>query len=371
MTGAVDERAAADGERARRGRPPHPSRLARAGTMAWQLIGVVLVLLFAGWAAGRLMPVLLPFGIAILLAALLRPLTAWLQRRGLPAALAALITMIVLVAVVGGLVYLVVPPFVARVAELGSSITEGVQKVAYTLGSNVGMSHAEVDQAFGRALARLRQHVTGIAGEAVTGAAAAATVLGAAVLVLFICFFLLEDGRRMWGWIVRLAPRDRRRSLWEVGGEIWTVLQAYIRGVVFVATVDAVFIGIALLLVGVPLALPLIVLTWLAAFFPIVGAITAGAAAVLVALVAKGLGAALIILAAIVAVQQIEGNVLYPVVVGPRLRLHAIVVLLAVAAGGTIAGLPGAFLAVPVATVCAAVLDHVREPEGGEPPPAG
>ena len=127
------------------------------------------------------------------------------------------------------------------------------------------------------------------------------------------------------------------------------------------ATVDAVLIGAALLLVGVPLALPLIVLTWLAAFFPIIGAVTAGAAAVLVALVANGPTTALIVLAAIVVVQQIEGNVLYPVVVGPRLRLHPIVVLVAVALGGTLAGISGAFLAVPVATVCSAALSYWRE----------
>jgi predicted PurR-regulated permease PerM len=142
------------------------------------------------------------------------------------------------------------------------------------------------------------------------------------------------------------------------------VLSAYTKGVVFVATVDAVLIGIALVVIGVPLALPLVVLTWLAAFFPVIGAVVAGAAACLVALVAAGPTEALIVLAVIVAVQQIEGNVLYPVVVGPRLRLHPIVVLLAVATGGTLAGIPGAFLAVPLATVCAALLAHGREQQG-------
>jgi len=128
-----------------------------------------------------------------------------------------------------------------------------------------------------------------------------------------------------------------------------------------VATVDAVLIGLALLIVGVPLALPLIVLTWIAAFFPIIGAIVAGAAAVLVALVTNGPTEALIVLAAILVVQQVEGNVLYPVVVGPRLRLHPIVVLVSVAAGGTLAGIPGAFLAVPAATACSALVGYLRE----------
>ena len=137
----------------------------------------------------------------------------------------------------------------------------------------------------------------------------------------------------------------------------------------FVATVDAVLIGAVLLVVGVPLALPLIVLTWVAAFFPIIGAIVAGGAAVLVALVSEGPSSALIVLGAIVVVQQVEGNVLYPVVVGPRLRLHPVVVLVAVALGGTLAGIAGAFLAVPVATVAATVIAFLRErarpPRGG------
>ncbi len=134
----------------------------------------------------------------------------------------------------------------------------------------------------------------------------------------------------------------------------------------FVATVDAVLIGAVLLILGIPLALPLIVLTWLAAFFPIIGAIVAGAAAVLVALVTGGPTDALIVLGAIVVVQQVEGNVLYPVVVGPRLRLHPIVVLVSVAAGGTLAGIPGAFLAVPVATV----LQRARRLPARTPGPA-
>jgi predicted PurR-regulated permease PerM len=192
------------------------------------------------------------------------------------------------------------------------------------------------------------------------------------VLVFFLCFFLVKDGRRMWAWLLDLAPDRRRDALEEMGARTWAVLTAYTRGVVFVATVDAVLIGAVLLIVGVPLALPLIVLTWLAAFFPIIGAVVAGAAAVLVALVASGPTAALIVLVAIIVVQQVEGNVLYPVVVGPRLRLHPIVVLVAVAAGGTLAGIPGAFLAVPIATVLGALIGYQRERralrEEGAPP---
>ena len=200
-----------------------------------------------------------------------------------------------------------------------------------------------------------------------------AGALASLVLVAFLCFFLVKDGRRIWALAASTSrPSTGATRSTRSARAPGPSLTAYTRGVVFVATVDAVLIGAALLVVGVPLALPLIVLTWLAAFFPIIGAIIAGAAAVLVALVTDGPTAALIVLVAIVVVQQVEGNILYPVVVGPRLKLHPIVVLVAVAAGGTLAGIPGAFLAVPVATVVGALIGYQRERralhEEGAPP---
>ena len=345
------------------GRPPRErSRLARLGALGWQLIGITLAVLLTGWVAARLMPVLLPLGIAVLLTALVLPVTDALTKHGVPPAASAGLSVAGVLAAVGGLVAVIVPPFVSRVGELGDSVAKGAQRVAESVGHDLlGMDATDVDRALGQFTARIRSHVGGIAGDALSGATAVAGALGAVVLVLFLSFFLLKDGRYLWWRLLALLPAAGRGTADELGRRAWHVLTIYSRGVVFVATFDAVFIGIALVVVGVPLALPLVVLTWLAAFFPIVGAVVAGAAAVLVALVAEGLTSALIVLAAIVAVQQIEGNVLYPVVVGPHLKLHPIVVLLAVAAGGTIAGLAGAFLAVPVATVCAAWLEYGQE----------
>jgi predicted PurR-regulated permease PerM len=336
--------------------------LARAGSAAWSLLGLILLVLIAGWAAGRLMPVLLPFAIGVLLATLLRPVAAAAERRGASPTVAALTAVALALVTLAALTWLIVPPFVARVEALGASIVEGAHRVAYSIGAQLGdLDHASVDRMLDGAAARLRSRLGGVAGDALAGVTSAVGVAASAVLVLFLAFFLVRDGARIWNWLVELAPERRRAALRAMGARSWAVLTAYTRGVVFVATVDAVLIGIALLIVGVPLALPLIVLTWLAAFFPIIGAVTAGAAAVLVALVAKGVTAALIVLGAIVVVQQVEGNVLYPVVVGPRLRLHPMVVLMAVAVGGTVAGIPGAFLAVPCATVASAILGYQRE----------
>jgi putative heme transporter len=337
-------------------------RLTRAGAAAWALLGIVALILLAGWAIGKLMPVVLPFAVAALLATLLRPVAVALERRGAPPAAAASAAILLAVAVFGLLIALILPPFIARLADLGTSLQEGVQRVAYHAGESLaGMDRAAVDRMLERAAERLRERAGGMAGDAIAGVTSLAGALASIVLVVFLCFFLVKDGRRMWGWLVELAPERRREALDEGGDRAWASLTSYTRGVVFVATVDAVLIGAVLLILGVPLALPLIVLTWAAAFFPIIGAIVAGVAAVLVALVSGGLTDALIVGIAIIVVQQVEGNVLYPVVVGPRLRLHPVVVLFAVAAGGTIAGLAGAFLAVPVATVLGALLAFHRE----------
>ncbi|WP_053227879.1 AI-2E family transporter [Solirubrobacter soli] len=336
------------------------TRLTRAGSAAWSLLGIAAVVLLAGWAVGRLMAVVLPFVIAVLLATLLRPVAAGLERRGMRPAVAAIVAVALAIVVLAVLLSLVLPPFIARLSELGTSVQEGAHRVAYEVGDRVaGMTHAEVDRTIQNAVNRLRDRA---GGSAMAGVTSAAGALGSLVLIVFLAFFLVKDGDRVWGFIVDLLPKSRQAAAAEIGDRAWRVLTNYTRGVVFVATVDAVLIGAVLLIVGVPLALPLIVLTWVAAFFPIIGAVTAGAAAVLVALVADGPTAALIVLAAIVLIQQLEGNVLYPVVVGPRLRLHPIVVLMAVALGGTLAGIPGAFLAVPVATVLAAALRYWREP---------
>ena len=246
--------------------------------------------------------------------------------------MAASLAILLAIVVFGVLIALILPPFIARLTDLGSSLQEGVQKVAYSAGESLaGMDRAEVDRQLETAADRLRERAGGMAGDAVAGASSLLGALASVVLVVFLCFFLVKDGRRLWTWLVELAPDARREAIDEAGRRAWTSLTAYTRGVVFVATVDAILIGAALLLVGVPLALPLIVLTWLAAFFPIIGAVVAGAAAVLVALVAGGPTDALIVGIAIIVVQQVEGNVLYPVIIGPRLKLHPIVVLVAVA----------------------------------------
>ena len=349
--------------------PPAPGGLAAAGTAAWRLLGIGLLVVAAWWLTRRLLPVFVPLVVATLLATLVRPLAERLERRGAPEGLAAMSAVAALLAVLFLAVALVVPPVVARAGELGANVERGVQQLACSAAHEVaGVSRAESDRAVHRSLTGLRSQRGHLAGDLLTGASLLAQLLGTVVLVLFLCFFLVKDGERIGRWALGFLRPERRPAAEALGARAWAALGTYIRGVVFVATVDAVFIGLALILVGVPLALPLIVLTWLAAFFPIVGAVVAGAAAVLVALVTQGVEAAVVVGVAILVVQQLEGNVLYPVVVGPRLRLHPIAMLLAVTVGATVGGIAGAFLAVPVATVAAvAIADRRERAEAGAP----
>jgi putative heme transporter len=341
---------------------PRPGSLAAPGATAWRLLGIGALVVAAWWLARQLMPVLVPLVVALLLAALLAPLAQRMRARGMHPTVSSAAAVGALLALMGLVAVLIVPPFVERVGELGRNVEEGLRKVAYSVAEDIGgADRSAVDNAIDDTLKSLGDSRGDIAGGVLAGATALAQALGSLVLVLFLCFFLVKDGPQIGRWIVGLVPGDRRPEVEDVGGRAWSVLGTYARGIVFVATLDAVLIGLALVIVGVPLVLPLAVLTWFAAFFPIVGAIAAGAAAVLVALVAEGVGAAIAIAVAILAVQQLEGNVLYPAVVGPRVHLHPVAVLLAVTVGATIGGIPGAFLAVPVATVAAVVIDHWRE----------
>jgi predicted PurR-regulated permease PerM len=308
--------------------------------------------------AAQLMMVVLPVVIALLLTTLLQPGARWLEARGWrPAPAAATVTIAALL-VFFGLWALIIPGVLSQSDDLFTNLEDGAKQAVGVL-EPVGVGREDVDKAINDGLSSVQG--SAVANEVLTGAMLLTQWAAAVILIVVLTFFFVKDGGRLWEWILELFHEDRQPVLREVGDRSWAALSAYVQGVFLVATIDAVLIGAALLILGVPVAMPLIVLTFVAAFFPVVGAFVAGAAAVLVALVANGLGAALVILGVIVAVQQLEGNVFYPVVVGRKLQLHPVGILLALTAGGVLAGVVGAFLAVPIAAVTGAVLHYTRE----------
>ena len=340
--------------------PPEgvPRGLVAAAAVTWRVLLLAFAVLAAGWVAGKLMLVVLPVVVALLLATLLVPLAHRLRDRGMHPRAASLLVVVAGIAVIAVVLTLVVPPFVSELGEVGSNVEKGSRKAGELL-QPLGVSQAEVDKAVDDGVKSLKGSGNKLTGGAVSGALAALNVLAAVLLTLVLTFFFVKDGRQMWGWIAGLFGRHRPAAD-ELGERVWRVLTGYVHGIALVALIDALLIGLSLVVLGVPLAMPLTVLTFLAAFFPVVGAVAVGLAAVLVALVAKGALAAAIVALVILVVQQLDGNVLQPLLVGRRLELHPVVVLLALTAGGVVAGLVGAFLAVPLAAVAGAVISFAR-----------
>ena len=335
-----------------------PRGLAVTSAVTLRVIIVIGGVVLLGLFAKLMMVVVLPVIIAMLLATLLAPVVRGLRRRHLGAGIASFLAVLLAVLVFLGLWGLVIPPFVSQVPQVLNNAQEGAEQVANVL-RPLGVSSADVQGLVKKAEAQAQSQAG--TGQVLNGALIVTQTAASIILILVLTFFFLKDGGQLREWTLCLFARHRRPVLTEVLDRAWGALAAYVQGVFLVATIDAVLIGIALLAVGVPIAFPLIVLIFLAAFFPVVGSIVAGVVCVLVALVSKGVVGAFIVLAATIVVQQLEGNVFYPVVVGKRLRLHPVAILLALTAGGVLAGVAGAFLAIPVASVTSAVLDYMRE----------
>lgn len=306
--------------------------------------------------------VVLPVLLAIVLTTFLTPPVQWLKRRGWPAGLAALAVVAVALAAIVATFGFLVPPVAAQFGEFNLGIASVVNRVEeWIRASPLPVSTDQISDAIDRFQGRARESLGTLASGLFSGAALAVELLAGLLLAIVLVFFLLKDGERIWAWIVSLTPPSKRGDVDAMGKRSWTALGGFVRGQFIVALFDSVLIGLALVVIGVPLALPLAVLTFFSAFVPVIGATVTGLLAVLVALVAEGVVAALLTLAAILAVQQLEGNVLQPVVLGRAINVHPIAILLGVTAGAVLAGIIGAMIAAPFVAVAAAILGYLRE----------
>lgn len=320
-----------------------------------------------GWIALKLALVTISLITALLLAALLEPLARWL-RRALPPWVAAALALLALLAVVAAMAYLLERRIRAEFGNLAASLAAGVDQVRNWLVTGpFSVQPRQVDEVRDRIVAAAR-------AAAPTGVAAASTVIsvltGVAV-ALFVLFFLLKDGSRLWNGVVTMAPSAHRERAALAGEQAWDTLSRYVRGVVVIAVADALLIGIGLFALGVPLALSLSVLVFLGAFVPLVGATVSGAVAVLVALVARGPLIALVVLGIVLLVQNVEGNILQPLVQSRAVRLHPVVIFVAVTVGLVLFGVGGAVVAVPLVAVVHRVAGVLRseDPAGSGSPP--
>lgn len=332
-----------------------------AAEASWRL----LILAATLWVLARVITtielVVLAFVAATLITALLQPTVAWLRQRGLPRGPATALTFIGGFVIMGLVGWFVVWQVQDNIDSVSSRIQEGITELkGWLLKSPFHVTESQINH-----IAKNLQDAVGANTEAITsagleGVTVVLEVFTGILLAMFTTLFLLYDGRRIWNWLLRLVPSAARGGVAGAGPRAWRTLTAYVRGTVVVALIDAIFIGIGLYFLNVPLAVPLAVFIFLFAFIPLVGAVVSGALACVIALVANGVFTALMVLAVVLAVQQIEGHVLQPFILGRAVRVHPLAVILSVAAGGLIAGIGGAVVAVPLVAVTNTVVGYLR-----------
>ncbi|MGH3437706.1 MAG: AI-2E family transporter [Sciscionella sp.] len=329
---------------------PRPIRVGAA--LSWRFLLILGAIGVIAWVLGYLAVVTIPIGIALLLSALFAPAVARLVRWKVPHPLATAIAVIGGLAVVGGVLTLVITTFSAGLPQLQDQVGASLQQINEWLHNGpLHLSQNQLQQLLDNATKALKGNASQLTSSALTTAAALGEGLTGALLTLFTLIFFLHGGDTIWRFLVGAIPTDVRNRVDVAGRRGFASLVSYVRATVAVAFVDAICIGIGLWIVGVPLAVPLATLIFLGAFVPIIGAVVAGAVAVLVALVAKGFIAAVIVLAIVVGVMQLEGHLLQPLLLGRAVRLHPLAVVLAIAIGVVVGGIAGALLAVPILAV--------------------
>jgi predicted PurR-regulated permease PerM len=348
---------------------PHALRIAAA--WAWRLLVLGVLAYYLIQLMGNVRFVVIPLAIALLLSALLSPAVGLLLRLGVPRSLATAVVLVTGIAAVAATITAVVNQFIQGVPDLSRNVSAGIRQIQDWLRNGpMHLSDAQLDQAVAAAEDWLNDNTAALTSTTISTATTVFEVIAGLLLVLFAMFFFLRDGRRIWRFLVRLLPINARWRVAEAGSASWQTLVAYVRATVLVAFIDAVGIGLALVLLKVPFAFPLAALVFLGAFVPIVGATLSGTVAVLIALVDEdgGLVKALIVLAAVIAVQQLEGHVLQPIIMGRAVAIHPLAVILAITAGSVLAGIVGALMAVPLVAVLNTAIRRLASPRP-EPPP--
>lgn len=337
---------------------PFPVRV--AGAWAWRIVVVAAVLYGLGQVLAYFSELTTALFVALLLVALLVPFVDFLDRHGWPRVVATLVSLLLGIALIVGLFTLVVTQIASGFDDLAASASQGITQLQTWLSNGpLGLSSSQINDYITQARSALQQNSQSLVNGAVAVGGTAATVLTGSFLVLFFTIFLTWDGRRVWSWLVRLLPAPAEAPFDAAMHRGWVTLTSYVRATIIVAAVDAVGIGLGAFILGIPLAVPLAVLVFLGAFVPIVGAVVTGAVAVLVGLVAVGPVKALLMLGVVLLVQQLESHVLQPFLLGKAVSVHPLAVFVAIAAGATLAGIPGVLFAVPIIAVANTVVVYL------------
>jgi predicted PurR-regulated permease PerM len=337
-----------------------PRWLQTVAGWAWRLLLVGLLLYILARLASALRIVVLPCVAALLLTALLQPLKNRLQTR-MPNMLATWLALLAAIAVIAGLGTLIGVRTSQEYPTLQADVTHtGHQLQNWLAGPPFHIKKAHLQQWLTSAQNEISSHKSLVAGTVLTGGKYVTEILAGTVLTLFVGFFLIKDGERIWGWLTSFLNADRGDRADRAGKAAWQVLVQYVRGTVLIAAIHSIVIGVTLWILGVPLVIPLAGVVFLAAFVPLIGILFAGVLSIAVTLGTKGWIAALILLIVFVVEDQIDGHLLQPQVVGRIIRLHPLAVILVLAVGGVLAGIPGAVVAVPSAAAISRAWPELR-----------
>ncbi|WP_260853430.1 AI-2E family transporter [Kocuria palustris] len=337
-----------------------PAGVRMAAAWSWRLVAIVVGLYVAGRLLGAVTAVLIPVLLAALVASLISPVSHALRRLHFPPILASLTSIVGLIVVVLGLLGLAGQQMVTGFSQLRDSAVAGVNALIGLIEDlPFDISTDRLNELAGQGMTWLQDNSGQIVSGAVSFGATAGSFFTGLFILIFTLIFFLADGERIWLFVVRLFPRPAQAAVNGSGRKAWVSLGQYMRVQGFVAFIDAVGIGLGAFILGVPLAVPLAILVFIGAWIPLVGAVVTGAIGVLVALVANGPVAALAMLAVVVIVQQLEGNILQPLIMGQAVSLHPLAVFLAVAAGSVVAGILGALFAVPLLAMINSVVRYL------------
>ena len=304
----------------------------------------------------------LPVLFALIVSTVLAPSASWMRKHGVPAGLAAFICILGFFGVVGSTVAAIAPSFAAQSQTLYLQTVEGIQRLQlWVQGPPLNLDNDELSRYIDELATWVQARAGTIAGSVFSGIGTVTSLVVTLVVVLVLTFFFLKDGHKFLSWLRDATGRRSGWHLTEVLTRAWTTLSGFVRAQAVVSLIDAIFIGLGLIILGVPLAMTLAIITFIAGFIPFVGAIVAGALSVGIALVSLGVTKAIIVLAIVLVVQQLEGNVLSPILQSKAMNLHPVVVLISVTVGSALFNLVGAFLAVPVVATFAVVWRYIQE----------
>ncbi|MGW0736260.1 AI-2E family transporter [Streptomyces sp. NPDC002851] len=338
-----------------------PWGLRVAAEAGWRLLVLAGALWVLAQAITSIQLVVMAFLAALLITALLQPTVHRLRRVGLPHGLATAVTFIAGFVVMGLVGWFVVWQVMENLDTLSTRIQEAIDELQrWLLESPFHVTEDQIKDIANNLRETIGTNTEEITSAGLEGVTVIVEFLTGILLAMFSTLFLLYDGKRIWQWSLKLVPAPARPGVAGAGPRAWRTLTAYVRGTVIVALIDAIFIGIGIYFLDVPMAVPLAVFIFLFAFIPLVGAVISGALAVVVALVTQGIFTALMVLVVVLAVQQIEGHVLQPFILGRAVRVHPLAVVLSVAAGGLMGGIGGAVVAVPLVAVANTVVGYLR-----------